>query len=405
MSVVDFYRKVLISTGCDVEENGLVSREFGGNKNPLKISIDRENSLRLTLPTKQFLDSPDWNNLIAFHPLSENIVKGESIIIKELKKLMEFRITDVITTMMLEMTEIAVDKNGHKKLSPTQKKFLTLMPEANEKTFTQLSKILCSISNKGERKLCSLYIKRGGSINGTPYKRVGVVSFPITDELNKEEKDIFDIKLSAAEKKAIKSLFYWLLPNADVVGAYNYGSEDETAPNFHALCGAFMNVMKNINAKMEMFKEREEIGKMYREINWDVEHGNLKDFYGEIPVLPYNDGDVAKTATVQTASLNTQQAVTQVAMPTIPVPMATPMFQQPAQPQAAEVTEDGKLSWNSVSKSNPMLATAMFNPSMPFQTQQQPMPGSYPGYDRGVSTYAGYPMMQQPIPNFSAGRI
>ena len=397
MSVLNFYNKVITSLGYIVEENGLVSKEFGNKKTPVYFR-NGDTQLRLTLPTRQFLENPDWNSLCPFHPLSENTVKGESVVIKELKDMVELRVTDCVTTLMMELMEIAVDKANHKKLSPAQKKFLSLVPEANEKTLTNLSKVLCSLSNKGDRKICSFYIKRGGSIDGTPFKRVGVVSFPIIEELNKEDKSIFEVKLSTAEKKAIKNLFYYILPEADVAGKYNFGSGDEIAPNFHALCGSYLKVMAVINAKIQLFKEKEEIINLYRDIDWDVELNDLSKLYNEIPPLAYNDGEPVKNNPhASNASMNTTVVAPVVGAGFMPViePQVMPFnnnFQQPMPIQ--ETTEEGKVSWNSVVSRNPMLATSpSYNPMNPLQAPM-PVPGSYSGYDRGmpVGNQYGQPM-------------
>lgn len=402
MSVLNFYNKVITSLGYIVEENGLVSKEFGTKKTPVSFRCG-DNQLRLTLPTRQFLDNPDWNSLCPFHPLSENMVKGESLVIKEFKDMVELRVTDCVTTLMMELMEIAVDKANHKKLSVAQKKFLSLVPEANEKTLTNLSKVLCSLSNKGDRKICSFYIKRGGSIDGTPFKRVGVVSFPIVEELNKDEKSIFEVKLSAAEKKAIKSLFYWIIPDADVVGQYNFGSGDEIAPNFHALCGSYLKVMAQINAKIQLFKDKEEIGSLYRDIDWDVELNDLSKLYNEIPPLAYNDGEPVKSSP-QSAGVSMTPTVVAPAVNVGFMPVVEPQvmpfnsnFQQPRPIQ--ETTEDGKVSWNSVVSMNPSLASNPgFNPMNPYQPAPPP-PGSYAGYDRGMPVNSGF---QQPG-QFSGG--
>lgn len=403
MSVNDFYAKLFTSMGYIVEESGLISKDFCGNKTNIIIKHD-DREKRLTLPTKQFLDNPDWDNLIPFHPLSENVVKGESLVIKELKRLMEIRLTDCITTLLMELSIIAADKSGQKKLNGPQRKLLPLMPEANDKSVTVLGKILCNISNKGERKICSLYIKRGGSIDGKSYKRVAVVSFPIVEELNKEEKTIFDVKVSAGEKSGIKNLFNWIIEGADIQGFYNFGSNDETAPNFHALCGAYMKLMGQLNAKIELFSKHEEIGTLYRELNWDVELNDLQAFYGQIPILPHNDGEAVKSSNVQVAAMTTNASAPVVTMP-FQQPATIPFGQiiQPVVSETPELTEDGKTSWNSIVSKNPALATHNFNPMMPMQTPLAP--GSYAGYDRGAPVYNGG-MMQGNMPvQFSTGRV
>lgn len=363
--ILEFYTKVLVSLGLVVEDNGLISKKIGGNKTPMEIK-HKDSELRLTMPTQAFLDNPDWENLIPFHPISENIVKGESVIIKELRKVAELRIADVVTTLMMTLTEIASDKSSHKKLSVPMKEFLKHMPEANEKTITTLSKMIYSLSNSGDRKICSFYIKRGGSINGTPFKRVSVVNFPFMEELCKDEKEVYGVKVTAADKLAIKKLFDYLLPNSEINGNYNFGSNDNVAPNFHALMSSFYNIMNLLNAKIELFKKYDEVSDLLVEAEYDVELNNLDDFQDIIPHLNYNDGDEAKVDNSNRISAN-QINNMQTVNPNNFM-QQQPQFQQPMMNMNNSIpteTPEGKISWNSVFPNN---NTGMYNQPQTIQT-------------------------------------
>lgn len=406
MNILDFYKRILVSAGCEVDDKGLVSRKIGENYSPLFIDGNK----RLILPTKEFLDNPDWDSFCPFHPLSENIVKGESLVIKELKTLMNFKIMEVASQLSMELMDVAVDIDSHKKLGRGSVDFLKMVPNVNAKTITCLSKILCALSVKGERRLSSIYIKRGGTHNGDSYKRVAVISFPFTEEINKDEKEIYDVKLTIADKAAIKNLFYYILPNADQPGFYNAGSNCDYAPNFASLCGAFLKVMKQLNSIILVFKNRLSADELLTDISWEEDLGVLSGFYNQIPPLPYNDGENSKVPDVNVAaSVSMGSPVSMVSqtptvvVPAIQMPTMAPIvpFNQPVMQAPVETSEDGKVSWNSIVSRNPSLATY---PQMQLMGgQPPPAPGSYAGYDRGVQQFQQPIYQQQPTFNNVGG--
>lgn len=398
MDILEFYTKVLNSLGCEVDDLGLVSLNDGEYNNPLFVEkgnkdVNDGNGRRLILPTKSFLDNPDWKCLQPFHPLSESIVKGESLIIKEMKKLMYLRITTITQQLAFGLLDIAVDKDKHKKLKPAQSEFLKLVPNVNEKTITNLGKIFHTFNMNGERRLVSIYLRRGGILNEVSYKRLSVISFPLTNELNKEDRDIYDVKLTIAEKAAIVNLFYYLLPAMDQDGEYNFGSKSDYAPHFHALCGSFIKVMKSLNRVILIFKDKLDDQDLLTDVSWEEDLEDLFKFYNVIPPLPGNEGDSVKSnEPVQGQAIPNNMVVnTSLVNNNVQAPISNISFSAPVPPVVNEVvTEDGKVAWNSIVSRNPQLANQNFNPGFGGMQQPQVPPGGFAGYDRGMPTMPQY---------------
>lgn len=438
--LIEFYKQLLESLGCIVDKSGLVSRNINDSVKPYFVKIDTPNGeieKRLCLPTDRFLADPDWDSMCPFHPLGESIVKGESVIIRELRKMISFRITELFSILSIDLMEIAADKTKQKKLSPTvAKEFLSKIPNATEKTLNNLSKIIRSLQMYGEKKLNTIYLKRGGSLRSLDgksrtYSRVSRIAFPLLEEVNKDEKEIYEVKLSSAEKSDIKNLINFIIPDYDIDTKYCFGSDSDYAPNFHSLCGLFVNVISQFNAIVTMFgKTLDPDNELKIDISWKSQLNDevFAAYHSKIPPLPYNDGEENKVSEKKTATFNQPASFNSTYQP--PTQSMQPMMQQPQQQfintpsvqmQTDVVTEDGKRSWNSIKNKNPALAgypnipnpaqmmhaqpPSFYNPGManPMQPQQQFFNNG--GYNNMMPQQPMMPPMMNnmPIGNMSYG--
>jgi hypothetical protein len=402
MNILEFYQKVLEATGCVIDNDGLVSVTMGDIIKPCTID-----GLRMSLPTKQLLDNPDWESLVAFHPMSESIIRGESPVLKKLKLLMNARITFVVSEIAMRLMEIAVDKDYHKKLSPTASEFLKTVPNVNEKSHKLLSKVFMAVTLEGEKRISSIYLKRGGILKGNNYPRVGVVSFPITESIDKEEKGIFGVQLAKADKQAFGDLFYYILPKANEVDTYSYGSNSSAAPYFQALCGAYINVIKRLNDVLRVFKKHiDNYDELVTDISWEEPLDNLGfNFSDKIPPLPMNDGEsVGNNRAVTSAPISNRpmaHLVNQIAdtdhvthvnqnnQPVINQPVVQQQLPQMILPNNSPAptseTEDGKIPWDDVVARNPGMFGGYPNQMNNNGMMIQPLrAGEFAGYDRGA---------------------
>ena len=373
MTIIELYQSILKSVNFVVDENHLISFVIGNNKVPVQVS-----GKRLVLPVHDVLANPDWNSTIAFHPLSEAIIRGESPVFRKLKIACLNRLTTVATCLVTELMGIAVDHDYHKKLSPTQNEFLDLIPNVKEETLTKLEKLLDVVSIDGDHRMINMYVKRGGEYKGKKYQRVCVVDFPLIQELKSEGTYACGVNLNSLKnKKAIAALFNYVLPEAEGE-TYSFGSNSLAAPNLHALLTSYAKIATKLNKVTNLFKKHlDNPGDLHIELGFDKFIGDLAQYRDMIPSLTGNEGDVGEgaetaskphhhpqvdTSKFAQAVVDRESAAKPTAAPAptgfIPpwneTPGQTGFTQPAAAPEPVASTGSG-LSWNSVVSHNPAL--------------------------------------------------
>lgn len=335
-----FYVAILRSIGYVADDQGLISRDFMGKISPATDDKGR----RICIPTDQILRASRWDELQAFHPLCESSLRGESPILRKMRAYINFRLTATLSILMSELMDIATDASKHKRLSPSAAEFLKLLPEVDDKTNTALLDVLKGIEYNGKNRLVSVYLKRGGILNGMTFQRTAITSFPITDEFDTDETVIYGVKMRVKDKKAIEDLMNWILPGCNDFEAYSFGSLSSTAPYFHALMGAYLKVIKRINFTVEKFNRNgtnllECFNDVYVDLSWEEQLKDLARYRDVIPPLEGNEGE-ADTTRPQAASpavpsyappVNTPPANTAPNVPSYapPAPTQQPQQQQP----------------------------------------------------------------------------
>ena len=296
--LVDLYTEVIKSLGMEVDAEGLVSMDLGdGNKIPSNIG-----NKRMVIPTQELLRNGDFSGVVAFHPMAESVSRGESEVLKKYKNLINFRLTTIISCLLTELMEIAVNKDYHSKLTPTQSGLIQKIADVDAKTLESLIKILNKVSHTGENRLVSIYLKRGGTLNEAKYSRLAVANFPIADEFDNEDQKIFGVKLRVKDHKAIVSLFNYILPDAADMNTYSHGSNSMAAPYFHALSKSFIKVATQLNKVTKLFKKHlDSPNSLNVNVDWEESMEDLSIYRDVIPTL---DGNVGETSVVDKEKSN-----------------------------------------------------------------------------------------------------
>ena len=227
--LVDLYKAILVSMGCVIEDEMVSFSAPDGN---IPITIDNK---RLVIPTTDVLRASRWNEWIAFHPICESVVRGESPVLKRTRVIANLRLNTVLTILLQELLGIAADVSRHSQLSPGQLAMLSEIPDASQKTVDALDKVLDAVSSEGSKTLVSIYLKRGGVIDKQKYRRSAIVTFPILEELESETSEVYGVKMSKKDKATLRALFNWIIPKAAVGETsmeYSYGSSSDVAPYF-----------------------------------------------------------------------------------------------------------------------------------------------------------------------------
>lgn len=396
--LIEFYKSILGSMGLAADDNGLLSVTLGGVNVPCVVS--EMGGRRLVLPTRDIQREADWQNKVAFHPLTENVYRGESPVLKKMKNAIIFRLNVTTSYLLHELMAIAANKNYHEKLSPKQSELLDVLPRVTNNTVNSVEDVTDKYSLKGKEKLINVYLKHGGKYKGNDYSRVGVVSFPILEMCDQDNATIFGVKMkSKRDFKAFFDLFHYILPKCDEPEAYNYGSQSMEAPYFDALLHTYLKVAKQLNKITRLFKRHlSNPEENMIDVSWEGQLSDISFYRGLIPVLEGNDGELsidekekAKMASEQPTEVVEEPAKSSIfQQPPQPAQAPQPQFQPQSQPQFQQATqpapppqesETGKLSWQEIMKarSQPQ-QQPQFQQPMQQQFQQQQPPQPPPGW-------------------------
>ena len=100
----DFYEPVLAGLSIkDVDGNGILTSVF----NPDKLQIVMVGGKTLVLPLKEVLREGKKEDRIVFHPLSENVTRGESDTLKALRDYIQWRHQSVGILLITELARVA----------------------------------------------------------------------------------------------------------------------------------------------------------------------------------------------------------------------------------------------------------------------------------------------------------
>jgi len=287
--LLGLYSGILKSLLINTTPEGIAYMDLEGTHIPVAIG-----EKTLILPTAMALKDANWNQYMAFHPLSENVYRSESVVLKKLKGLINQRLTSVISRLFIELTDLAADPESIDKLTPQQKEIFSLLPKANGKTSEKFAKVFNSLSISSKSRLINIYIKRGGKYRGEDYSQVAVTTFPVRDYFDNEDNTIFDINLgSKKDMSAFKALWNYILPLPEGDEEfYNHGSRSFVAPRFDALLHAYLKVAKKLNSVTWLFRKHlEDSTELMINHEWEKQLEELAIYRDLVPALEGNNGD------------------------------------------------------------------------------------------------------------------
>lgn len=397
MDIIELYKSILASAsmvadkeGCVSVDNVKLSPQTKGEKlTPVLIA-----GKRMVLPTPEQLSNPDWTDRIVFHPLSENVMRGESEIIERLRKDLTIRLNATFVGLSTSLLNIVASTAEHHKLSPEQSEVLSVVKNVDDDSVAIFSNYCLKFAQTGGMEsLITLFLKRGGIVNGKKHSRAGIVKFPIYEELLTESATHAGVKLRKKDIKAFTSLIEYILPDVDKPEAYNRGSSSDIAPYLDALMKSFMGVGSKFNDVLDMFKSHiPNPDGLVLESGWVETFDNLEVMLTQIRRIPMqtgNEGSSKKTDAVPApqAAIPTALGYQPSAVPMATVAPVLPWNQAPQQPQyyppanmqapqPQGVVNTGRgLDFGSLTRNTPSLA--MNNQPLPstlFPNQQQQMP-------------------------------
>lgn len=436
MKLINLYKDILALGGMYADKDGFVSGKMPGMEKGAPVTIKGK---RLVLPTKHQLSTSDWSDRIVFHPLYENVLRGESQVIEKLRNLIANRINMTIGVLGIALLRIAENTEDHSKLNPDQTMFLAKVKMLDDKTRKNFEDMLKDVdAADSKNNFVHVYLKRSGIVDGKKHARVGVVTFPIYQMLASGD-PVFGKKPRVKDREVFKHLIEYIFKDVHVEGAYNAGSDSAVAPYTDALLRTFLNVIAPLNDTIDLFKnvagDLEDLKFGY---DWIEELDKLDSYKLDIRSIPMQAGNegaslvrgvapqeeqqenVPSAQTTQTDEAGRTPIANWQPPPQQPFPQPQPQQQygwmgqqhpqqqygQQQQPQVVHTREGA--DFGSILASNPALAmSAMMFTQQPQQIgmQQQPIP-RFAQQVMGTGFGTGQPMYpQQQFFNFGQGQV
>lgn len=422
MNLIDTYKSILRFASLEADDDGFVYATIGDRKEPALV-----NGKRLVLPFTQHLRNPDEKQI--FHPLSENIMRGESEIIEKLKENINIKLNYTFGIIAQSLLLLATSPELHEQLDPDQTDALIALKDADPNTTKNFVKLMVAGMKKQPTRLfTNIYLKKGGSVRNKRYSRAGIVVFPTYNMLLKNDAEIFGTKLRVKDKDALKQLFQFVFPGIDVEENYNYGSDSTIAPYLDCLLKTAANLAGRFNDILDTYKNYiEDADKLVFDSDWVPMFDNLEILVPEIRHIPMQSGNEGRDRVAESEPEQQSLVVPPVPSqlpPTMQQPMqqpvmampyqqpgympgmypAQPMMSMPQQPKPeVKVTKRG-LDFQSMKLANPMLGAApnplqnqlaiqQYQQAMR-QQQMQPPQYSQFGMPMPPMMQPGYPPMQ-----------
>ena len=373
---------------------------------------------QLVMPIDKQFKAYDPDKVVIFHPLQEFINRGESEVVKALRYQLNVRINYATLVVASSLLELIGSPALHKNLSPEQRELLLEVPNGDMTTAARFMEFAVKrFSDASNRFFSNIYLKKAGTYQGQKHARVGVVQFPFYELI-----DSSDFKFKKNDDQTFKSLLNFMFPGSiDDQEAYNSFSDHRDAPWLDCLLKTSYTLAQRLNELLRLYKPYiEDAEKYIFNEDWVDELDNIEAYRAEIRRIPSqkgNEGSIETAGEPERSSLNTERVVpaptkveqqtyqptplqsgqVQVGPPIVPMQQypgfdayGRPIQQMPPGYGVAPVqerpglvtTESGKLDFNSVERSNPMVAAAgMISTPLTQWHQQQmmqrPVAGGY----------------------------
>ena len=340
MDLTSLYTCILVALGHSVDSNGNVST-LGLEANGSDAIQTAIGGKPLVIPTHAYRQMGRWDQFIAFHPMSENILRGESKVHAWLRERMCERITFVASTLIIALLEAAADRSTHAMFTEQERGVLQILSECDHKTVDAFGKVIQAISSGGMHRFINIFVTRRGDLSvanpdGTfstsTFNRVAYVTFPIMDELRNDNYRVCGVKMRKCDVLMIQQLMHNIFPGCDRDNHFSYGTNSMVAPHFHALLLAFVNVYNPLNVFAWTYRRLlDGIPNIFVDMKWVEDAASIEKYVNSIVSLPDNEGEGGPSETNTVAQPQPSFAGGPVGIPQQPV------FASTASPAVAPV--------------------------------------------------------------------
>lgn len=424
------YTSFLELCNLEVDREGYISVVLGENKRPALIE-----GKRLVMPTDTQLQMPDWESRIGFHPIRESLNRGISPVLNNCRKMINARLNSTALILMKFLIEKSGSVGEQKHFSPDQSVIFSLLKSVNEKTVKEFNKLVQKMKvDSDEHQIIRIYLKRSGVIGSATFGRVGVVAFPLYEELMKDGDTVWGVKIAPKDRETFKAVHRYLFPKIDHPDAYHIGTNSRQGPFLEVLIRSSLSIISDLSNQIELYKDKLDLYDIIKFPDgldeWESAFDDKKRLdilWRVIPVLSGNEGSISKVEEEQKKNAIDVNAVAPVLQQPVATPpvqtqthTATPVHTNPppkAAPQAPAAPTERRRMGQPMDTNNPPSASPTVvnhgHQPHPLHTPQgynapQPMQPQYPGmaYPNGMmpAQYPGMmpgmmpqPMQQQPM--------
>lgn len=324
MELLDIYKSILRFAGLQADEQGYVRFIGDDSKDQFLVS-----GKALVLPTDEQLRTMNTAQKMAFHPLAESTIRGESLVVQKLKDAINTNLGLRFGYLGQELIRIVSSPAIQQRLTPEQTEVIIRIKDADDNTIANWNNTLRQlVLKRPTRGFLNVFLRRGGDYRGEKYARVGITTFPYYKELSTGEQDV--AKIRKKDFPTFMQIHQAIFPEIDIDEAYNYGFRGQVAPFLCTLLITSAKLAFRINEMVDLFKDYFEDAEMIRsDVSWlsAIENAdNLAPLIRRIPLQEGNDGSLEVTQ-------QPQPTVTPSA-PAAPVAVPVPVQQTYAQPMS-----------------------------------------------------------------------
>lgn len=273
MSMLKFYESCFTLLGLRVDDTGAVLVSDGVQDTPFTVK-----GKALYLPVEKALRAKPGTTY-NFHPLLEDVVRNESIILQEYRRSAMALVNLNLVAMVGDLITIAASADMQKGLiDPKQHEITSVLKGASDNTKKAFNRLLGNFPEGKDThsKLVKMNIRKNGKHGDQNVRAVAVITSPLLDELEEN-------KLNLPEKhvKIIKAAVLYVLPDLDAEGKWNCASNSQYAPMYHATLTALWRFFSRI-AELDQFFASAKIGDLVK----------ATGLFDVVNVAPYVDGHV-----------------------------------------------------------------------------------------------------------------
>lgn len=299
--VLEFYRAFLKSLNVTEDESGFLTHRISNSAQPTHLLVKDKSGpdgvdRPLVMPTKENLRRLNEDHLVEFNPLCESVLRGESEVLRKLKRLVTFRINQQMLVLMQTISRLSVSGEATKRLNSKQIALIASAMGDNVPKDGFVAKLnksyAAAASDKSQTLPVSIYIKRDAKQPGSvdPYKRAAIVTFPYAVEAEKLPKVLGGVTFAQYEVKIISTMLGTLLPGITDQDSYSYYGNPATVPNFTVLAHAWHNIATTLNESLILL-DGEDVDVEKIDLSWFSKMNQLPSWAGVIPASDANKGE------------------------------------------------------------------------------------------------------------------